>query len=92
MVQRVIGNRVYAVNLHTVPAEHLTKKGAKNVKIQHLIDERHGSDRFALRLYVVEKGGHTPLDQHEYEHQVYVLSGRGFLRERTGRAQPKGAA
>jgi len=81
VVHRVSGNRVYAVNLHTVPVEDLTKEGAKNVKVQYLIDERHGSDHFALRLYKVEKGGHTPLDQHEYEHQVYVLSGRGFLRE-----------
>lgn len=58
----------------------MQKKGAENVKVRYLIDERHGSNRFSLRLYAVQKNGHTPLDQHEYEHQVYVLSGEGKLR------------
>lgn len=73
--------RIFAVNASSVSVEDLTKKGAEKVKVRYLIDERHGSDRFALRQYTVEKGGHTPLDQHEYEHQVYVLSGRGLVRE-----------
>lgn len=34
-----------------------------------------------MRLYTVQKGGHTPLDQHPYEHHVYVLSGQGLLRQ-----------
>jgi quercetin dioxygenase-like cupin family protein len=73
--------RIFAVNASAVPIEDLKKKGADKVKVRYLIDERHGSNRFALRLYEVEKEGCTPLDQHEYEHQVYVLSGRGLLRE-----------
>jgi len=73
--------RVLPLNASAVPVEDLTKKGADKVKVRYLIDERHGSNRFALRQYTVEKGGHTPLDQHEYEHQVYVLRGRGLLRE-----------
>lgn len=71
---------ILAVNRSAVPIEDLGK-GADKVKVQYLIDERHGSDRFALRIYTVEKGGHTPLDEHEYEHHVYVLSGQGLLRE-----------
>ncbi len=72
---------ILAVNRASVPTEELGKKGAEKVKVQYLLDERHGSNRFALRVYTVEKGGHTPLDQHEYEHHVYVLSGQGFVRE-----------
>jgi len=73
--------RILTVNTNAVPVEDLAKKGAEKVRVQYLVDERHGSNRFALRQYTVEKGGHTPLDQHEYEHQVYVLKGRGLLRE-----------
>jgi hypothetical protein len=80
MVQNV-SDRVFLVNAKSVPIEDLTKQGAKDVKVQYLIDEQHGSNRFSLRLYTVPKGGHTPLDQHRYEHQVYVLSGHGLLRE-----------
>jgi quercetin dioxygenase-like cupin family protein len=72
---------IFTVNSNTVPIEDLAKQGADKAQVKYLIDERHGSNRFALRLYTVQKGGHTPLDQHEHEHHVYVLSGQGLLRE-----------
>ncbi len=73
--------KIFTVNAFSVQVEDLAKDGAEKVKVRYLIDERHGSHRFALRLYTVEKGGYTPLDEHAYEHQVYVLSGRGMLRQ-----------
>jgi quercetin dioxygenase-like cupin family protein len=72
---------IFTINAFNVPLEDIAKNGAEKVRVRYLIDERHGSGRFALRLYAVEKGGHTPLDEHAYEHHVYVLSGRGLLRE-----------
>lgn len=72
---------IFIVNASTVPVEDFSKNGAEKVRVRYLIDERHGSDRFALRLYTVEKGGRTPLDEHAYEHHVYVLSGKGHLRQ-----------
>jgi quercetin dioxygenase-like cupin family protein len=70
---------IFLVNAAHVLVEKL-EKGAEKTQVQYLIDDRQGSDRFALRLYTVLKGGHTPLDQHPYEHHVYVLSGEGLLR------------
>ena len=72
---------IFLVKAAKVQVEKLDKKGAEKVQVQYLIDERHGSDRFALRLYTIHKGGHTPLDQHPYEHHVYVLKGEGLLRQ-----------
>lgn len=82
MVQ-AIGEKqtMFIVNASSISVEDLAKKGAEEVKVKYLIDERQGSNRFALRLYTVEKGGHTPLDEHAYEHHVYVLSGQGLLRQ-----------
>ncbi len=74
-------NKIFFISSENVQSEDLTKRGATRVKVRYLIDERQGSELFALRLYTVEKGGHTPLDQHEYEHHVYVLKGQGLLRE-----------
>lgn len=71
---------ILIVNASTVPTENFVKNGAEKVRVRYLIDERHGSDRFSLRLYTLEKGGHTPLDEHAHEHHVYVLSGKGLLR------------
>jgi quercetin dioxygenase-like cupin family protein len=81
---------IFTINAFNVPVEDLAINGAEKVRVRYLVDERHGSSRFALRLYAVEKGGHTPLDEHAYEHQVYVLSGRGLLREskETGPMKP----
>lgn len=79
--QSVDSSKIFLVNEADVAVEDLTKKGAAKVKVKYLLDERQGSDRFALRLYTVDKGGHTPLDQHEYEHQVHILKGHGLLRE-----------
>ncbi len=69
------------VNLEQVAFEELKKPGASKVRVKYLLDERHGSDKFFLRCYYVEKGGHTPLDKHVYEHQVYILQGEGLVRE-----------
>ncbi len=82
MVQ-AIGEKqtMFIVNAASITVEDLAKNGAEKVKVKYLIDERQGSNRFALRLYTVEKGGHTPLDEHSYEHHVYVLSGQGLLRQ-----------
>lgn len=79
---------IFLVNVADVPVEDLDKNGAEKVKVQYLIDDRHGSDRFALRLYTVQKGGNTPLDQHEYEHHVYVVSGRGLLKQSKNASSP----
>lgn len=81
MAQKTEKESIFQVNARAVPIEDLAKQGADKVQVRYLIDERHGSNRFALRLYTVQKGGHTPLDQHEHEHNVYVLSGEGLLRE-----------
>ena len=52
--------RIFLVNAADVPVEVLDKNGAEKLKVQYLVDDRQGSDRFALRLYTVQKGGHTP--------------------------------
>jgi len=71
---------IFVVNHTDAPHEKLAK-GAEKTEVQYLIDKRQGSTRFALRIYTIQKGGHTPLDQHQYEHQVYILKGEGLMRQ-----------
>jgi quercetin dioxygenase-like cupin family protein len=80
LVQAVDRPEVLIVKSEAIRTEDLEKNDARNVHVKYLIDERHGSNRFSLRVYSIRKGGHTPLDRHEYEHHVYVLSGKGILR------------
>jgi len=78
--QAVNKPEVVIVHPTQVPSESMSKPGSHNVTVKYLIDGRNGSDRFSLRMYTVMRGGNTPLDQHAYEHQVYVLRGQGVLR------------
>ena len=65
-------------------------EGAKDVGIRWLISKEDGAENFALRMFELEPGGHTPLHTHSQEHEVFVLEGEGtFIFE--GQEHPFGA-
>lgn len=69
---------MYVVNLdQKMHFEVLSKEGAEKVKVKYLIHKAAGAEKFFLRYYSVEKGGHTPLDKHAGEHEVFIMKGRG---------------
>jgi quercetin dioxygenase-like cupin family protein len=53
--------------------------GAENVTIQWLVDDKHAAPNFSLRRFSIEPEGCTPEHTHGWEHEVYILSGRGVL-------------
>ncbi len=88
MINTTNKRKIFFTNPTTVPNEQLEKIGAKETKVQYLIGERQGSNRFSMRIYTVEKGGQTPLDEHPHEHQVYILRGHGLIRESKDESKP----
>ena len=65
-------------------------EGAKDVGIRWLISKEDGAENFAMRMFELEPGGHTPLHMHSQEHEVFVLEGEGtFIFE--GQEHPLGA-
>ncbi len=54
-------------------------EGAKGVEIRVLISKDDGAPTFAMRMFEVQPGGHTPLHRHPHEHEVFVLEGTGTL-------------
>lgn len=64
--------------------EPVYAEGAEGAKIRWLIAQKDGAPNFALRMFEVEPGGHTPYHQHAWEHEVYVLSGNGVLQTERG--------
>jgi len=60
-----------------VPVE---TEGASRVNIQELITAAQGAPTFAMRLFEVEPGGHTPLHEHSWEHEVFIVAGQGEVR------------
>lgn len=59
-----------------VPADEV-EEGAEGVKIRWIINEADGAKNFAMRHFELASGGHTPHHAHPWEHEVFVLTGRG---------------
>ncbi len=46
-------------------------------KIRWLITHKDGARNFSMRLITVPKGRSTPDHSHDYEHEIFVLEGKG---------------
>jgi quercetin dioxygenase-like cupin family protein len=68
------------VNVEAKEDAPVQEEGAVGVKIKWLLDKSVGAPTFAMRHFSVQPGGHTPLHSHNWEHEVYVLEGEGFVR------------
>jgi len=53
-------------------------EGAKDVYIRWLVAEDDEAPNFYLRHFRISENGHTPYHKHNYEHEVFVLSGEGI--------------
>jgi len=71
------------VHYSEVDLEEPSEQGVKDVKLRWLISKKDGAKHFAMRLFEVQPGGHTPLHQHNWEHEVFVLEGHGEARDKT---------
>lgn len=59
--------------------QEVTMAGAEGATLRELITQREGAPTFAMRLFEVQPGGHTPLHTHAWEHEVFILQGAGQL-------------
>ena len=62
-----------------VPQSNVIMEGAAGCRVRWLIGESDKAPNFAMREFEVAPGGHTPKHFHDYEHEVYVLAGRGTI-------------
>ena len=67
------------VKLDSVSKTDVHLDGARGVKIQWLISPDDGAENFAMRMFELEPGGHTPFHTHQHEHEVFIVEGRGTL-------------
>jgi quercetin dioxygenase-like cupin family protein len=70
-----------------VGAKEVSIEGARGVNIRWLISKEDGAPGFAMRLFEVAPGGHSPLHSHDWEHEVYIVDGNGEL-EFDGKRRP----
>ena len=58
--------------------------GAERVSIRWLLSKSMGTPNFAMREFTIEPNGFTPYHQHKWEHEVYVLEGKGAVVSKDG--------
>jgi quercetin dioxygenase-like cupin family protein len=63
------------VHAADVPTDIVREPGAKQVTIRRLIDTPDGADRFLMSMFELAPNGATPPHYHDWEHEIYVLSG-----------------
>jgi quercetin dioxygenase-like cupin family protein len=56
-----------------------TNEGASKLKVRWLITKEMGAPNFAMRVFEMEPRGNSPLHTHPWEHEVFVLKGRGVV-------------
>jgi len=67
-----------------IKAQVVDMDGAKGVAKRVLVSEADGAPNFIMRQFIVEPGGYTPYHTHNWEHEIYVLSGRGQVLKHGG--------
>jgi len=65
--------------IEEVRQDKVEMEGAKSAKIRWLISKDDGAPVFAMREFEIEPGGYTPYHSHDFEHEVFVLSGNGIV-------------
>lgn len=58
-----------------VPPQDVKMDGAKDVKVRVLFGPADNAPTFAMRIFELAPGGHTPFHTHPFEHEVVILDG-----------------
>jgi len=52
---------------------------AKGIKGRVLIGKKDQAKNFCMRLFELSEGGFTPRHYHDWEHEIFILSGNGAI-------------
>ncbi len=61
-----------------------TVEGAPGVLVRWLLTEKDGANNFNMRVFEIEPGRQTEHHRHAWEHEVFVLSGKGKVWSESG--------
>jgi quercetin dioxygenase-like cupin family protein len=71
--------KIYSTYREVKPAEEVP-----GVKMYVVAGPQEGAPNFIMRVFEVKPGTSTPLHNHPWEHEVYIISGNGKVRSATG--------
>lgn len=65
------------INYKEIPPIAMDNELVKNVAGRVLLGKNDGANNFCMRLFEMGQEGHTPRHSHDWEHEVFVVSGKG---------------
>ena len=65
-------------NAEDVESAEVDMSGVEGARIQWLASKFDGAPNFAMRRFTVIPGGKIGLHSHPWEHEIYILSGKGL--------------
>ncbi len=77
-------------HVEQIPDQAVAVEGAQGVRMRVVIGPDQAAPNFVMRVFDVAPGGHSPHHAHDFEHEVFVLAGRGVHLEE-GRTEPLAA-
>ncbi|MEM1071337.1 MAG: cupin domain-containing protein [Planctomycetota bacterium] len=66
-------------NIDDVAMAPVAMDGVRGASMAVMVGRDDGAPTFALRSFALDPNGHTPKHSHDYEHEVYVVSGSGRI-------------
>lgn len=70
-----------------VEGKAVSETGASGATIRVLMGDNVGAPNFTTRHFELAPGGHTPFHTHPWEHEVFVLAGKGKARRKDGETE-----
>ncbi len=67
------------IALHYTEVEPQEVYGIPGVKVRWLVGKKEGAPNFAFRIFEMEPGAVIPSHEHEWEHEIFVLAGKGIV-------------
>jgi quercetin dioxygenase-like cupin family protein len=66
-------------NIDETPTAPVEMEGVSGAGMAVMVGRADGAPNFALRHFRVEAEGHTPRHRHDYEHEVFIVEGKGSV-------------
>lgn len=67
------------VKVEDIESKVVSVEGASNATIRKVLTQDDGAPGFTMRVFELGEKGYTPYHAHEWEHEVYIISGMGAL-------------
>jgi len=73
------GEHMQVKKCEDVPNKPVQTEGAQDVSMRLLLSKEDGARNFVMRMFEIGPGGHTPYHSHDWEHEIFVLEGKGIV-------------